>query len=60
MVVSGSLVEVHNFYVMHAVWGPNEAQAELVVDANAVLPLEVSCQRFQVSKDKFCLLQGAR
>lgn len=40
-------VVIDDLDVPHAVLGPDEADAKLVVDANAVLALAVSRQRFQ-------------
>ena len=39
---------INDFHVFRAFHSPNKAHAPLIVDANAVLPLAISFQRFQL------------
>jgi len=46
--VGSSLVIIRNFDYKGVLAFPNETNAVLVVDSNAVLALAVACQEFQV------------
>ena len=39
---------VHDFHVSRVAIGPHKGEAILIVDPNAVLPLPVAFERFQV------------
>jgi len=57
--LSSLRVVVHNLNVFSAALRPTEADAKLIVDANAVLPLPISLEGFQtVSRRHVEILQG--
>ena len=52
---------VHDFHVRRVAICPHKAEAVLIVDANAVLPLPVSFERFQVvAGERGQILHGFR